>query len=1545
MSLNDETLRVGKDRITRIFRYLEALNQHRNPAKRQISEQLWVLRLSTLPDHPSIQKGIIDESSDSEPKSATRANSNPANAADDFILKVRRPSLTHAPSPPEVIATWLERGWDDPFAEIRVRESQNHVNERGETQIVRFEEDSERPRALEIWRTRWNEWSRNEIPTRKALKTFEQLYELHGRIEREAERVEVVLGDGILSWRRQEGGVFHPVLLQRLQLQFNPTIPEFTLVESEHEVELYSALFQSMADVDGKAIGRCREELKEGNYHPLGGEDTSGFLKRLVIQFSPRGEFIGENRLKGENNDPCISRDPVIFLRARTLGFATAIEAVLEDLRNRQDLPSSLVNIVGIDSQQQEVTDDIPCSEPGSPPGDILFSKESNPEQIRIAEQLERHGNVLVQGPPGTGKSHTIANLIGHLLAQGKSVLVTSHTTKALRVLRGHVVEKLRPLCVSALESDIESRSQLESSVRSIVERLSTSNKSQLDTEASTLGQHRKELLEKRRKLSQELLQARGDEYRDIIIAGQSYAVSEAARKVAQQKEINDWTPAPITVGAALPLSQGELIDLYRINAVLSSDDELELNQELPNPKQLKTPEDFNRMIEERRRLAALPLNIRPDLWDLPVSEQGLESLESVTEEIRKAVVPIGNGDSWKLAVITAGRNGERARATWDNLLSMVAAACEEAEAAQEILLRHGPNLCDDLSLEQQEEITDEIIRHLEHGGKLSRLKLMLRPSWNQILQGAKVGNGSARTIDHFRALKVLVRLKMRRLELGTRWDRQVAALGGPSAMEFGEEPEKACAQFSSQISRCLGWYSEALDPVEQKLKSLGFRWESFTREQPPNVTPHGDLQRLLDAIANVLRDILVSRANAIRMCRLNAKTADLLSTIAYANGGQWSSAVLSSLKEAITSLNPASYAKAFQRLVMLHNLRVNYERRHGLLTRLEQVAPAWAAVIRDRRGVHSRRDIPGDAASAWLWRQLHDELDRRGKTSLEQLQQSIQSLSEELQRVTAELIDRRAWAAQLGRTTLQQRQALIGWLDTIKKIGKGYGKRVTRLRAVAAQKMSECRTSVPVWIMPLSRVAENFDPRGTRFDVLIIDESSQSDVMGLLAFYLAKEVVVVGDHEQVSPVAVGQKLEIVQHLIDEHLQEIPNAHLYDGQMSVYDLARQSFGGAICLLEHFRCVPEIIEFSNQLSYDGSIKPLRDPSLVQLKPHVIGYRVNGSSSDNKVNREEAWTVASVLVAASEQPEYKDKTFGAISLVGEEQAREVEQILLRHFDADEYKRHRILCGNAAQFQGDERDVMFLSVVDTSLGDGPLAFRDQPMFKQRFNVAASRARDQMWVVYSLDPKRHLKAGDLRRRLIEHAEDPYSLLRSIEKSQQKAESEFEKAVLRKLIQAGYRVVPQWKAGYYRIDIVVEGGGKRLAIECDGDRFHPIEKLQEDMTRQAILERLGWIFCRIRGSQFFRNPDAAMEPVFRRLEHMAIPPEGPDPDASTEHALGEELKQRIIRRADELRRIWEDIELPFDNIGARPNTPGSRGARLNHFGSNQEESSTESGV
>jgi very-short-patch-repair endonuclease len=386
--------------------------------------------------------------------------------------------------------------------------------------------------------------------------------------------------------------------------------------------------------------------------------------------------------------------------------------------------------------------------------------------------------------------------------------------------------------------------------------------------------------------------------------------------------------------------------------------------------------------------------------------------------------------------------------------------------------------------------------------------------------------------------------------------------------------------------------------------------------------------------------------------------------------------------------------------------------------------------------------------------------------------------------------------------------------------------------------------------------------------------------------------------------------LGIIQNLIFQYLSGIPNADLYDGQISIYDLARQSFGGATCLVEHFRCVPEIVQFSNMISYDWRIKPLRDASRVRLRPHTIAYLVSGSSRDGKINRQEALATASLLAAAIEQPEYKKNdagqptSFGVVSLVGDEQALEIDYLLRGHLSPDRYELHRLLCGNAAQFQGDERDVIFISLVDTAQR-GPLSLRDQELFKQRFNVAASRARDQMWIVHSLNPNNDLKADDLRRQLIEHAQDPSRLMRALEEKEQRTQSAFEREVMKRLMAAGYRVAPHWRVGAFRIDLVVEGHGNRLAIECDGDRYHPLEKLPEDMDRQSILERMGWIFTRIRCTEFLRNPERAMKAVFEKLQLLEISPDGAAPDVAPAKRASADLIDRIIHRAEELRTNW----------------------------------------
>lgn len=1502
--MDENLLRVGRERLSRVFQYLEALNQHRNPPKRQIREQLWALRLKDLPSHSSIELGSARVGQENRTDGSGVAGVRDED--DDFILKVSRPKLTQAPEPTAELKSWLETGWGDPAKEVTVRKSKNELNQHSETVLVQFEDDPTRIAEMEVWKGERDEWARNERPARAAIRIFENLYEVYGHTEREAERVEMVLGDGILSWRRDDGGIRHPVLLQRLQISFDPSIPQFRLSETERPVELYSALFQSMSDVDGRAIGRCREELERGNYHPLGDRDTSGFLKRLVVQLSPRGEFVESGEPEGERDDPRIGRSPVIFLRARTLGFAAAIEAILEDLRNRDDLPWSLLNIVGL--EPPAVVDETPAKV-AQESQDVLLSKPANPEQIRIAQSTGTSGGVLVQGPPGTGKTHTIGNLIGHLLAQGKSVLVTSHTTKALRMVRSQVESKLRSLCVSVLESDLDSRKQLESAVGSIAERLSQVDSKSLETDGQRLSQERADLNQKIESLREQLQNARADEYREVVVGGRSWSPSDAARWTAKEENRCAWIPTPVVLGAKLTLSEGQVAELYSTNHSVPAEAERELSGSLPDTAHLPSPAEFEALTKTRAQLAATDREFRPELWSGSGPKATPESLVAIAERVEAAIEPLSGGDRWKLAAVYAGKNGGPYRKPWDSLVSLIEQVHLEAAKSQELLLRNEPTLDSASSLEAQEKTALEIHAHLQGNGNLGFLSLLTHRAWKRLLEGTRVNGGRPTLPEHFAAISTFCHVRILRRELSTRWDRQMAPLGAETSGKLGDEIERNAVQYCGPIRSCLSWNSRTWAPIEDDLRNAGFLWVRFMVEQPPSVGPDGELRRLWIAVNTDLLPILSAGINALLWRNNETAFAELRERLSLAKSVTADSIVVAHLYDAIAECNADSYRSAYGQLLELQSLRKELDRRKELLGRLDLVAPAWASAIRTRAGAHGFATEPGKSTDAWTWRQLHDELERRASVSLEDLQASLERAQNDLRAITIELIDRRAWRFQAERTSLAQRQALIGWLDLIRKIGKGTGIRVPRLRAEAVRQMTECRAAVPVWVMPLSRVVENFDPRKSRFDVVIIDEASQSDVMALVALYLGKSVVVVGDHEQVSPSAVGQEVTIVQNLIDEFLDGIPNNQLYDPKTSVYDLARQSFGGTIRLVEHFRCVTDIIEFSNELSYDGQIKPLRDASRVALKPHTIAYRVEGSTRDGRINHREAEVIASLAAAALEQPEYQnnefgDRTsFGVVSLIGEEQALEIDRLLRTRIPPELYERHRFLCGTSAQFQGDERDVVFISVVDTPTGS-PLRFRDDQMFKQRYNVAASRARDQMWVIHSLNVQTDLRGGDLRRRLIEHAQDPGVLVRLLEDKEKRTESPFEREVLRKLTTAGYQVTPQWKVGSRRIDLVVEGNGRRLAVECDGDRYHPLEKLGEDMERQAVLERLGWIFTRIRGSVFFRDPDLAMTPVFEKLRELEIDPCA-GPTAPSPGPPTSDLRDRVARRAEEIRIDW----------------------------------------
>jgi very-short-patch-repair endonuclease len=165
---------------------------------------------------------------------------------------------------------------------------------------------------------------------------------------------------------------------------------------------------------------------------------------------------------------------------------------------------------------------------------------------------------------------------------------------------------------------------------------------------------------------------------------------------------------------------------------------------------------------------------------------------------------------------------------------------------------------------------------------------------------------------------------------------------------------------------------------------------------------------------------------------------------------------------------------------------------------------------------------------------------------------------------------------------------------------------------------------------------------------------------------------------------------------------------------------------------------------------------------------------------------------------------------------------------------------------------------------------------MFEQRFNVAASRARDRMYLVRSVQLA-DLSPVDLRRSLLEHFNQPMSAGGEEQESLvDLCESGFEREVFLALHERGYRVIPQVRAGAFRIDMVVEGANDtRLAIECDGDEFHGPDRWAADMSRQRVLERAGWTFWRCFASTWAMRRDEALQELMHSLTAMGIDPAG----------------------------------------------------------------------
>jgi REase_MTES_1575/AAA domain len=1464
-----------RDRAVRLFTFLREYTQLRASTALTVDAYDEVIWLADVPGLPGCVCAAIEPTRDGE-----------------VWLEVRKPRLAPVPRPPEPLRPWLER-WDDSALEAPVlRDSIPDLDARPPEPAGDDAEASPPPAppplllladrpdiraAYDAYLDReWRPWALRDRPLQRVQRIYTDLFRLHQSQQRLGEAYEVVMGIGLLAWQTPSGQVVRRhLIVAQTDVRFDADRGVISVTAASDGAR--PALEQDMLEPGERPPRPVLDEIVDDLAGV--GDDVFADLavasaaRRWVHGASARGRYDDSLQPPRETtSDPTVHLAPALILRRRSeRSIVQALTSIADQIRAGAPLTEGVRRLVELREDRVSVeTPGLVTGEDDEKEQEILFPLPANDTQLDIVRRLRDRPGVLVQGPPGTGKSHTIANLVTHLLARGERVLVTSHTARALEVLRDRIPPEVRELAVVVLGNDARGREELQASVHGISERYATWDPTR---SRERVARHRRELelahgaeAELRGRLGE--LRER-DTLRHVKVHGGYEGTAQDIGRQLRSRAVDlGWLPDRVEPGSEPPLDDAEALALLDLLRSIDALEEAELDTLTADVALLPDPPAFAALVAEEREASEQHDDAGPSAAALAAaSPEAVDALAEAVVQLRRRRAGLSRrAEAWvadAAAQVTAGMGGrwrelERmTRETLDGVRPYVA----DADAG------HVTGV-DGRDLAALQADATALCEHLQRGGGLGLGPIRSEPvrRARYIVDGVRVDGAPCRNAA---ALARLIAWAYVHNRLG-RLDGAWSPFREPAAGSAGLR----CAE-----------YADVAATLEDVL-----RLDESTAAAAAAAAGVPGLAAPAWEDDAALGELLVAVEAARRERRLEAARTALDEVRAAAGSGHPAQAAL---RAAVDDRDALTYALRLPELERLAARRDALRRRREHTERLRAAAPRLAARLAATAADPAWEGRLDAFTAAWDWARADAWLAAQSDPTLvARLERDLDDARQRIERATRALAAELAWAHCLDRLSERERAHLQTWEEAVRKIGKGTGKHAARWRERARDAMHGCRSAIPAWIMPIFKVAETVDMTPEAFDVVIVDEASQSGPEALFLQFLARRVIVVGDDQQISPDNVGVDRDKVQFLNAQYLHDVPLAMHYDADTSYFTHAAIRYGDRLVLQEHFRCMPEIIEFSNSLCYrDRPLVPLRQFGSDRLRPAIQVRRVHdGVYRDDQVNEAEATAVVEQVVACLEDPAYAGRTMGVISLVGSEQARVIARLLTQRVDPAEIDRRRLLCGDAYAFQGDERDVMFLSLVQAPRVGRALYAGTADRDRRRFNVAASRARDQLWLFHSATledlhpagvahkllhyclqprvepaPVRGLAVDAWRRRIAERAPG--------DRVPHPFESWLELDVFLALADRGYRVIPQHEVAGYHVDLMIEGRSGRLAVECNGDQWGGPHAFELELARQRLLQRCGLPFTRVRGAAFYRDPEAALEPLWADLRQYEIRP------------------------------------------------------------------------
>lgn len=1496
-------------------------------------------------------------------------------------LTISRLSKKAPPTPSETLLPWIVIK-DSTTAEPKCRDS--IILSSGDEELVELScNDSIRSDFKKYIDQIWLPWAQNEAPRRESIKLYERLFSLQQTLNNSSTEtpIEIVWGMGMAVWRENGKTLRHPLITQQVEilpLEGNMTLRvRATPRDPQLEIDSFMPLdIPGLAafETEAKAILNAGEEVVS----PFDPSTFEQICRNAAEQLDTNGIYLPDHT-GNKGGIPSVSENLqitdswVLFARKKSSSYLVDDLKRLTERIDVEGIPD------GAPSHLVEDPSEIPYEAPEthfrglSTAGatfkggaqELFFPKPFNDEQVEIIRRLESQPGLVVQGPPGTGKTHTIANVICHYLAQGKRVLVTSKGEAALSVLQQQIPEAIRPLTVSLLTNEREGRNQLEKAVNHI-----NSKRSHLQP-----------------RILRRAIETGGDEIERLHqkIASIDSDLREWARK--------NTSPAPESVGGMEPESLArEIIDSENEYSwfpdMLDARDEHEISFTSQEIVELRDVRLALGDLLQYSDVKLIPFGEMPSSAAMATVHQNQIEGDTISERIEETNLPrfhTGELDFLEMA-------SKLLRDTREHIKLQGGVRSGWLKKLKEIYTNshnNGASSPDRYIADAIDELRSDIFSMRDCFAKFATTSVELHLDWHsdenlrQALERAAMGkrpfpvltfgrkdarkyyekvrlNGNApSTSDDWRKVLEFGEIQKKSRELLSRWNNLRHQLEVPVV---SQDPSLTVSQLVEHAER------------SERIKLLAVNYNLTFTQRVMEVFPGLDSERItpseqfLAKLETNLKIQLRKHELAVASIRISTLKNQLRQT-----RGEIFQQMLDFLVSTLG--NPKVFANECEEewqsllddLLELHEKEPLFEKLRLVTSKIESCgAIKWSEKLRQQpSAVEADELLPENWEDAWQWSRKRGYIESiDGRKQILELTRERSDAEKSLANEYEEMIEQRTWLGLVESLNDRVSRAIVSYVKAIGAMTlTGRGRRDPQLRRAAQEAMVDASRGIPCWIMPQWRISETLPPDLGVFDLVIIDEASQSDAWAIPALLRGKKVLIVGDDKQVGPNPSFTTQTQIDHLMEQLREaEIPTSicTYLDPKQSIYDLGEIVFAGqTIRLREHFRCAEPIIEFSNTLCYNGEIECVRVPTATErLLPTLVDVHVKTGYRDSrrKINKPEARSIVEEIDLLTSDPDFAGRSIGVVSLLGYEQARLIQEELIDQIGEEKFLEHNIRCGDARTFQGSEADIIFITAVDDR-ESGAVFTPNRVDNIRRINVAVSRARDRLYFYHSF-ARGDLSAIDLRGKLMDHIRTPFMGLGS-DQGRDLCESDFEREMYDALCERGYRVIPQVPVGSYRIDMVVEGHkGRRLAIECDGDRYHGPDRWMDDMGRQRILERAGWKFWRCWGSSFARDRKACIEALVETLTDEGIEALG-----GQDINFSEMVDFRVVTPEGDESLVIEDeevsqpegviafelepevsIQVETDN-NLKPETRKEIGSRVKLAAQNTRETQTHSGV